>query len=147
MTEFEEYKKRVSQWLGRRQELVREIVVEKNLSSVMNDTKWLELQSAVYSLPFLPSYDVKLVTDDAPPQVNFGEVPTYLGDLSSFWEEGLPPFFEIEWMKVQPRLAKYRGRLVAPEILDETGEFVAILDRLHIPYETEDGVIKIYGYV
>ena len=52
----------------------------------------------------------------------------------------------IEWMKVQPRYYKHRGKLVSPEIVDGSKEFEAILDKCHIPYEIDNEVYCIYGY-
>ncbi|WP_165585166.1 DUF6678 family protein [Chryseobacterium soli] len=45
-------------------EKIRKIVSEKGLNSVMNDTKWLELQSSVGKLSFPPPYIDKLVFED-----------------------------------------------------------------------------------
>jgi hypothetical protein len=146
---FDEYKARLEMYghIADLKEKVQKTVAEKRLCSVMNDTKWLELQDAVYELPFLPPNIVKCVTyDDEYPIGQLLDAPTYIGDWSSFWEEGLPEFFTIEWMRVRPRHGKHRGRLVDPEILDETREFEAILKRLHIPHEEQDGTFTIYGY-
>jgi hypothetical protein len=154
MTEFEEYKTRLQQWSGYAElkETVHNIIVQKGLSSVMNDTKWLKLQKAIDSLPFPPPFSERLLTytDDYPISPMVEGLRTCYGNChgnwSSFWEEGLAPFFVIEWLKVKPRYAKYRGRLVADEIFDETEEFVALLKKLSIPYEEENGLFMIYGY-
>jgi hypothetical protein len=97
-------------------------------------------------LPFPPPYNLKCVTDDEEPGGFSTDAPHYVGDWSCYWEEGLPPFFNIEWMEVLPRYGKYRGRLVADEILDETDEFIALLTRIGISYEKKNGCIVIYGY-
>lgn len=146
MTEFEQYKEylqndRFDDWRKK----VAETVSQKGMYSAMNDTKWLELQKAVYSLPFLPPFVLKCVTGDDP-DVEPEDAPRWLGDWSDYWEEGLPPFFDIEWMKVRPRHGQYRGRLIADEIMDETDEFIAILERFAIPYDNDNGTITIYGY-
>ena len=149
MNEFEQYKEHLQKYehIAEFKKKVMKIVFRKNLSSVMNDTKWLELQKAIEILPFPPPYTVKSVTyEDDWSNGNLEDAPRYVGDWSNFWEEGLPPFFTIEWMKVRPRYGKYRGRLVADEIFDETEEFIAILEKYSIPYENENGTITIYGY-
>ena len=111
----------------------------------MNDTKWLELQKAIDTLPFPPPFIFKSVTDDRPIG-QLEDAPRWLGDWSSFWEEGLPPFFDIELIKVRPRRGIYNGRLVADKIIDETEEFIEILEKYSIPYENENRTITIYGY-
>lgn len=148
MTEFEIYKKRLQEddftlW----KERVTKIIFQKSLSSVMNDTKWIELQTEIYKLPFPPPFVLKCVTDEDNKSVGkLEDAPWYIGDWSSYWEEGLPPFFAIEWVKVRPRHGKFRGRLIKDEILDETKEFIGILEKLGIPYVNDEGTITIYGY-
>lgn len=149
MNEFEQYKEYLRQhndfveW----KKNVAEILTRKQLSSIMNDTKWLELQKAVGTLSFPPPYICKQITDEKSDKIGqLEDAPHYVGDWSSFWEEGLPLFFDIEWLKVRPRKGIYRGRLVADEVLDETEEFIAILEKYSIPYENKNGTITIYGY-
>jgi hypothetical protein len=149
MTAYKEYRSRLQQdaeYIEALRGKVRRIVSEKSLFPAMNDTKWLELQSAVCGLPFPPPYNLKCVTDDDEPGDFSTDAPHYLGDWSSYWDEGLPPFFNIERVDVLPRYGKHRGRLVADEILDETAEFIAILERIGIPYEEKNGIVVIYGY-
>jgi hypothetical protein len=150
MNEFEKYKaylQRNSEWVAEWKKRVQEITFRKGLSSVMNDTKWIELQTAIDTLPFPPPYVCKQITDENSERIGqLEDAPWYLGDWSSFWDEGLPLFFDIDWLKVRPRNGKYRGRLVAPKILDETEEFIAILEKYSILYENENGTITIYGY-
>jgi hypothetical protein len=150
MNEFERYKEYLQQhsdFVEKWKANVTEILARKQLSPTMNDTKWLELQKAVVSLPFPPPYICKQVTDEGSERIGeLEDAPRYVGDWSNFWEEGLPLFFDIEWLKVRPRHGIYCGRLVADEILDETEKFVAILNKYSIPYESENGTITIYGY-
>ncbi|WP_157541400.1 DUF6678 family protein [Hymenobacter aerophilus] len=128
-------------------EKVRKVVVEKGLSSVMNDTKWLKLQSSIVKLPFAPPYIEKLILENKNfEEVQISDAPQWLGDWSPFYEEGMYLFFAIEYIKVRPLYAEYNGRLVAPKIYDETKEFEQILQELHIPYEEECGTFTIYGY-
>ncbi|MFD2562867.1 DUF6678 family protein [Aquimarina rubra] len=127
---------------------IKKIVASKKLSSVMNDTKWLELQQGIETLPFPPAYNEKLVQWNEI-KFRFSEIenePAFLGDWSSFWEEGLPIFFTIEWLEIRPKHRKNIGRLVPPKILDETTELIQLLNKLNIPFEEEKGTIIIYGY-
>jgi len=39
-----------------------------------------------------------------------------------------------------------RGKLIAPEVVDESKTFEAILIRYNIPYVEENGLYCIYGY-
>jgi hypothetical protein len=128
-------------------EKVRKVATEKGLSSVMNDTKWLELQSSIEKLPFAPAYIEKLILENKTfNEVEISDVPQWLGDWSPSYQEGMCLFFAIEYIKVRPLYGEYTGRLVAPKILDETVEFEQLLKELHIPYEEENGTFIIYGY-
>lgn len=110
------------------------VVNKKQLASVMNNTKWEQLQKCVIdTLPFTPPYQVKYVLEDA----------WYWGD----WEQGLRPFYSIEWLRIRPRYVKSRGRLIEPERFDITDEFIELLQKLNIPFVKEDSIICIYGYV
>jgi hypothetical protein len=146
---YEGYKKALDSTPGiselKRQAMA--IVEQKQLNPQMNDTKWLELQGAIRDLPFPPPYIVKCLTDtNEMISGNFDEIPEYLGDWSGFNEEGLPPFFNIEWMKISPRYAISRGQLVKKEVLDEYPQLLSILEKNNIPFEERDGLFIIYGY-
>ncbi|MDR2050557.1 MAG: hypothetical protein LBQ63_02145 [Deltaproteobacteria bacterium] len=149
MTAYEEYKahlRRDAAEIAALKEKSLRIAAARRLSSVMSDTKWLKLQSAVHELPFPPPALLKRLTDDGEPR-EWPEIPPrFTGDWSSYWEEGLPPFFDIEWLKVMPRYRRYRGRLLADEIVDETDEFAAALKRTGVPHEEENGCFTLYGY-
>jgi hypothetical protein len=120
------------------------VLNKKQLASVMNNTKWEQLQKFVIdTLPFTPPYQVKYVLEDAPYPETFIEDVWYWGD----WEQGLRPFYSIEWLRIRPRYVKSRGRLIEPERFDITDEFIELLQKLNIPFVKEDSIICIYGYV
>ncbi|WP_103070099.1 DUF6678 family protein [Aquimarina sediminis] len=127
---------------------IKEIAVRKNLSSIMNDTKWIELQQGIEGLPFPPAYNEKLIQwDKAKFRFNdYENEPAFFGNWSSYWEEGLPIFFTIEWLEIRPKHQKYQGRLVSPKIVDETEELIQLLNNLNIPFEQNNGSVIIYGY-
>lgn len=131
----------------RLREKVRKVVEERGLCSIMNDTKWLKLQSSIVKLPFAPPYVEKLVLEDKTfNEIQISDAPRWLGDWDSFYNEGMCLFFAIEYIKVRPRYSEYTGQLVAPKIFDETEEFEKLLKELHIPYEEDKGTFIIYGY-
>lgn len=127
---------------------VSKIVKSRNLSSVMNDTKWLELQQNIETLPFPPAYNEKLIVKEKAAFTFkvFKDPPKYQGDWSSFWEEGLPIFFTIEWLEIRATQQIHQGRLVPPKIIDATKALVQLLNKLNIPFEQESDIITIYGY-
>lgn len=124
------------------------IVCKRNLCSYMNDTKWRELVMAVTTeMPFPPPYSIKYITQECAEisKIETEDV-TYFGDWSG---ESFPPqeyYFNIEWLKVRPRYLKYRGKLVAPELIDESRKLEKILHKYNIPFEEKDGLYCIYGY-
>jgi hypothetical protein len=107
----------------------------------MNDPKWLKLIEAISMLPFPPQYIEKIVGVDedkgADKVLETVDTPPYYGNWSPFYEEGLPLFFEIEWIKIIPRYAEHRGYLVSPKIHDETESLRHILLDHSIPHEVE----------
>ena len=150
-TIYSQYKEFInSNYTGMKDE-VELIIRRKRLSSIMNDTKWLKLQTAILSTAeFEPAYSVQLLTDEIEHSPAFGKVPTYLGCwelLYENYEYSPPPFFNIEWMSIQPLREIYRGRLVNPEIVDKSSILLDILNKYHIPFEKEDEhTFVIYGY-
>lgn len=123
---------------------VMKTVAERNLVSVMNDTKWRELQGAVINtLLFPPPYQAKYLLEDRLYPEEFETDVSYWGD----WIEGIVPFYSVEWIRIRPRYLKHRGRLVSPEVIDITDDFVKLLKELSIPYRLENDTYIIYGYV
>jgi hypothetical protein len=119
-------------------------LAKRGLVSVMNDTKWAELQGAIRrELPFGPPYQLKVVLNPRPEPEQFETEVDHWGDWS---DECLSPSYEIEWLRVRPRFLRFRGRLIAPEIQSVEPEFLAILHRCHIPYRHDGDTIWIYGY-
>lgn len=128
--------------IKRLKEKVTSVVEQENMISIMNNTKWLELQRSVRKLPFLPPFEIKYVTDIHEPEP-FDKDVCYTGNWD---DELLLPFFNIEWIKVRPRYIKHRGRLVNGEIVDEKDMFIEILEKYSISYEEENDTFIIYGY-
>lgn len=119
-------------------------VMERQLSSVMNNTKWINLQSAVLNiLPFPPPYQAKYVLDNIPYPEKFDNNVGYFGD----WVEGLGPFYSVEWIRVRPRYQRHQGNLLPPEVIDITNEFIDILIENKVPFIDVNDSIYIYGYI
>lgn len=153
---YEDYKKFTTlhkDYLDSLKEKVTAIIIKKRLVSCMNTTKWLKLQNAVQELAFPPAYIIRCVTDqDDNPEINKAitalekEPQWWIGNWSNYYNEGMPPLFNIEWIKVRPQLSKPRGALIKPEVIDETNTFRTALNCLYIPYEEKESVFTIYGY-
>ncbi|TCI22300.1 DUF6678 family protein [Exiguobacterium sp. SL-9] len=127
-----------------RQKVLR-VIEERQLTSVMNKTKWEELRRAVAPecLSEAP-YQIKYVLEDTPDS----EYLSKTADLSSDWDDGFPdPTASIEWMRILPIVKEARGSIMEPEIHDVTDEFHHILRRLKIPFVMEGEIICIFGYV
>lgn len=123
---------------------VFEAIAERNLVSIMNDTKWRELQDAVINtLLFPPPYQGKYLLEDRLHPEEFETDVWYWGD----WKEGIVPFYRVEWIRVRPRYLKHRGSLISPELIDITDDFVNILKELSIPYRLDNDTYYIYGYI
>lgn len=123
---------------------VHRCVIERQLSSVMNDTKWSNLQSAVLSnLPFPPPFQAKYILGDSPYPEEFDKDVWYFGD----WIEGIEPFYSVEWIRVRPRYQRHQGNLIPPEVIDITNEFIDILIQNKVPFINMNDSIYIYGYI
>jgi hypothetical protein len=128
-------------------------IQSRGLCSIMNNTKWRELKKSVMALPFPPPFIEKTVLEeeteyhkrlnsDVYGSDNWGsENDDYLGD-----DELAIPFWAIEWVKIRPRYKEHRGRLIPPEIIDETEEFIAVLNKYNIPFVEDNGAYIIYSY-
>ena len=146
---YTQYKEFIASYIDLKA-LASKIIEQRQLSPVMNDTKWLELQTAILSIPeFEPAYNIQLLTDNITYSPIFEQVPTYLGSWEFIYENyeySLPPFFKIEWIAIQPLYAVRRGRLVEPEIIDKSSMLLDILHKFHIPFEKAEHTFVIYGY-
>lgn len=119
-------------------------VMERQLSAVMNNTKWGHLQRAVLNnLPFPPPFQAKYVLDDRLHPEKFDRDVWYFGD----WIEGLEPFYAVEWIRVRPRYQRHQGNLVAPEVIDIADDFISILQTHKVPFTEQNDSIYIYGYI
>ncbi|SCZ11656.1 DUF6678 family protein [Alkaliphilus peptidifermentans] len=133
-------------------EKVLRIVMEKNMFSVMNNTKWRELKQGISELPFPPSFVIKAIYEEETLYHQFDKDVGYHGDWGLYLDGYLGgdmyaiPFYAVEWIKVRPRYSERQGRLIPDKIIDETEEFTAILKKYNISYEEDNGCFIIYGY-
>jgi hypothetical protein len=119
---------------------VRTAIEARGLVSVMNDTKWRELVSAVKKLPFAPAFQSKDVLGATPVPPSFEEDVWHEGD----WAEGLYPYYSVEWIRVRPRIVRHRGNYASPEVEDVESAFVSILCEVGVPHRKRG--IEIFGY-
>lgn len=123
------------------------IVQEKGLGSYMNDSKWLRLQREISKLEFAPAYLEKLVTDDEFRYANVNtDNNTSFGDWSPYYMEGMPLFFNIEYLVIIPTFVKYVGRLVEGKTVDNSENIRELLTENNIPFELDSNNFVVYGY-
>ena len=117
---------------------LQKYIVEHQLSSWMNNTKWKELVSEITSRDdFDPSVNIKTLFDSENNRL-FSPV---------WWEEVERDGFEIiEWLEINPKKTEHIGRLVEPKTEDFTEFIENGLKKHSIPYEINDGIFKVYGY-
>lgn len=127
-------------------EKIMETVCRRNLTCCMNNTKWKEFLSAMTEeISAAVPYDYKTLFDDSREKLLFGT--SY--DIESFnWYD----FKSLEWVKLKPKFQEhiYQGRMMKDKIIyhDVEDEFLALMEKYHIPYEYDrnEEVYVIYGY-
>jgi hypothetical protein len=147
--EYKFYSANTSKDMKQLKSNVMNIVERKQLVSVMNDTKWLKLQFEINNnLAFPPAFISKYITDKMEPDtLDFEkQIPRYYGNWLNYYEEGLPPLYNIEWLEVYPKFEKHQGQLIQGQVIDASEEFEAILYKLNIPFDKKKGIYKIWGY-
>ena len=114
----------------------------RGLASYANKTRWTEALSELESFDLLAR--LKWLFDDELSKWSrwIIPVPGYLEVLSF----GPIPFREIEWLEINPRVEKWRGALVEPEIVDHRSKVVYVLANSRLIYSEHDGVIRVWGY-
>ena len=116
-------------------ERLERYIQREQLVSVMNDTKWRELQSAMVGVrPAQPRYRVKPVQSSEP------------SGWERDWATHLGLFESIEWVDVDPIHRERRGRLVTDLEHDMTDQVADLLGERSIPYELHPDYIRIHGY-
>ena len=118
-------------------ERLRRYIQREQLVSVMNDTKWRELQALMADeATFSPRWRVKCVRDSEP------------SGWDTDWCNHLPyPFKNIEWVDIDPVHTERVGHIVPDRREDRTGEIERLLEAKSIPYDHVDGCIRVQGYL
>ncbi len=135
-------------------EKIRQYLAINGLASRMNLTKWKELLEIINQLPFPPAFVCKyMLTDEDKNYLESLDKLTvnYLGDWSLNSEPtGLPNldfFYQIEYIKIKPKLAKYRGKYIEDEVTDISDTLLKKLYDKNIPFEIDNfDNIVICGY-
>ena len=125
-------------------EKIRMIVEERGLYSLMNNTKWKELITAIKEkIPDIPIKYKTLFEEDTPAYywTMAGDEPFEYLNMSS-----------VEWFKISCEIKEIenRGRLIEDKIIiyDKKIEVSKILEKFYIPYEYDkiENTFIIYGY-
>lgn len=115
----------------------REIIAKKQLTSVMNRTKWLNLGEVVESF------------GDLEPSVNyevFDEETTY-GFSTIHWDQFAAISETVLWLDIQPYKSERIGALVKDRKTDIRAELIKKLKDKSIPYSFEEDNIRVWGYI
>lgn len=113
-------------------------IIEHQLSSCMNNTKWRELvEEITKDQDYNPSVNIKTVFE----KENNNSFSTV------WWEEVESEGYNlIEFLEINPIKEEFVGRLVKPKTTDYTKFIESGLKKHSIPYEVNEGIFKIYGY-
>lgn len=115
----------------------REIIAKRQLTSVMNRTKWLKLGDVVESF------------GDLEPSVNyerFDEEST--GGFSTIhWDQFAVISERILWLDIQPYKSERLGALVKNRRIDIRSQLLRKLKNQSIPHSLEGENIRVWGYI
>ena len=115
------------------------IINEKQLSSIMSNTKWRRLATVLTSNDeFEPKVWLKYLQDKHPNK----------GYSLLDWEwvkHGESSC--IEWMVIDPVKSQHRGQLVKPTLTDYSEYIESCLQKCSIPYSMEEQHYKVWGYI
>jgi hypothetical protein len=114
-------------------EKLRQLVINRNLCGVANDSKWDELIIALRSLPEgRPRYRFKSI--DGPPS-------SWDGD----WFYQLPfPFLSVEWLDLSPASTVQKD--TASKAADRFDWLVRLLKKIGLDFRVGPSMIRIFGY-
>lgn len=109
------------------EKIILDIVNERQLISIMNNTKWSRLVEGIQSLPFQPAFQLKLLTEKKLLPPTFSQHITYIGDWQHLHLK-IYSYSNIEWMKIRPVLYKHVGRLVPDEKIECLSQLQQLLE-------------------
>ena len=117
----------------------RALLEREQLASVMNDTNWAELASAMLAFDPLPDWRCKEISAAAP------------GPWDAEWCYHIRPFHTIEWLEIgfvhpKPAARGTPAKLVASARADAEERLRATLSALGVPYSIENGLVRVWGY-
>ncbi|HDX8444305.1 DUF6678 family protein [Aeromonas hydrophila] len=119
------------------QEKRRAIMAARQLSSVMNQTKWAKLfqeLAALHSLTICVRYK-QIDSDEL-----FGFSPVW-------WDQLLEQSAWIEWLDIDPIIREKRGRLMPDYKTDRSENIITILKRHNIHCSLESSYFRVWGYI
>jgi len=123
----------------RQKDPISTYISNHQIASVMNKTKWRELAAVMTSnSEFSPLVRVRHLLDET--QV------TGFAHLDWEWVK-LGETNWIEWLEIDPIRRDYVGRIVDDKEVDFTEWVRAALRGKTIPFEEEDRIFKIRGYI
>ncbi|MDX3774224.1 hypothetical protein QE250_08875 [Chromatiaceae bacterium AAb-1] len=113
-----------------------QIINQRQLASVMNQTRWQQLMSRFSALA------------DVDPEVRYKNIDSQqiYGFSQVWWDELLQMAPAIEWLDLNPVKTEYRGRLVAPLITDYSAVIEAVIRQVKVPFTREGHYFRIWGY-
>ena len=112
------------------------VIAERQLVSVMNQTKWRELcQEFSQNNELDPSVRLKYIYSNEV----FGFSPVW-------WHEILLEARAIEWLDFNPIKREPSDRIVSAKKTNISNEILKILKIHNIPYSMEQSYIRVWGY-
>jgi len=118
-------------------EVLLKIINDRQLVSVMNETKWREMCGefeAIHDLGVHVRY--KNITSDQ-----------LYGFSSVRWDQLFREAVSIEWIDFNPIKKEHRGRLISDKETDISGVILSIFKKHSIPYSIENGCYRVWGYL
>ena len=122
--------------IGIDKDKIYNIIQERQLCSIANNTKWNKLINTIREW------------EDWQPSYRFKTVCNYISGWDSEWYYHLPfPFISVEWFDIGLYEKVYIGQIIKKRVIDHTKEIIDLLDSIKLEYEVYDDIVRVWGYL
>ncbi len=114
---------------------IREILAQKGLVGVANDTKWSELIPVMKNKKgWQPQYRTKWIPAG------------FIGWWNAIWSHFPFSYMGVEWIDIWTIETQHVGMLLPPKKIDHSAWILENLKAIGLDYEQRGPIIRVWGY-